>query len=281
MSVRILTGDCRQVLAGLPDEGVHCVVTSPPYFGLRCYGHSDQIGLEASPAAYVQEMVDVFREVRRTLRSDGLLFLNLGDTYNNRRRLRSTSHQPSLNGYSEGTWAEASAAGMVRMSYLRDGLKEKDAIGIPWMVAMALRNDGWFLRQEIIWRKSFGKPEPTKDRLPCRHEPIFMLSKTKTYHFDRAALPAWASSSVWDVAPTGHDEHGAAFAAAIVEPCVLAGCQAGGTVLDPFGGAGTTGLVADRLGRDAILIELNPTYAAMARDRLARDGGMFATLAAE
>ncbi|CAO4179634.1 site-specific DNA-methyltransferase [Methylorubrum aminovorans] len=281
MSVRILTGDCRDVLATLPDESVHCVVTSPPYFGLRDYGVAGQIGLEDTPAAFVAEMAAVFREVRRVLRNDGTLWLNLGDTYNNRRRLRSSSHQPSLNGYSEGSWAEASAAGLVRMSYLRDGLKEKDAIGVPWTVAMALRTDGWFLRQEIIWRKTFGKPEPTKDRLPSRHEPIFMLSKSKAYHFDRSALPAWAASSVWDVAPTGHDEHGAAFAAAVVEPCVLAGCPIGGTVLDPFGGAGTTGLVSDRLGRDAILIELNPAYATIARDRLARDGGMFANLAAE
>lgn len=281
MAVRILIGDCRERLRELPAGSVHACVTSPPYFGLRDYGVGGQIGLEDTPDAFVAELVAVFREVRRVLRDDGTLWLNLGDTYNNRRRLRATSHQPSLNEYVEHqTWAQAAAAGLVRMTIHSRGLKEKDALGIPWSVATALRSDGWYLRQEIIWRKTFGKPEPTADRLPGRHEPLFLLAKSKSYHFDRAALPAWANDSVWSLPPTGHTEHGAAYPPSLIEPCILAGCPAGGVVLDPFGGAGTTGLVADRLQRDAILIELNPAYAEIARKRLEGDAGLFGSVEA-
>lgn len=276
MSVQILMGDCREVLRSLPDESVHCVVTSPPYFGLRDYGHESQIGLEPTPHAFVAEMVEVFREVHRVLRNDGTLWLNLGDTANNRRRIRSSSHQPSLNGFSELSWAEATKLGLTRLSINNGDLKEKDMFGIPWMVAFALRADGWFLRQEIVWSKSFGKPEPAKDRLPNRHEQIFLMSKTGNYYFDRAALPEYASGSVWDIAPVGSSDHGASFAVSVVEPCVLAGCPKGGTVLDPFGGSGTTGLVADRLQRNAVLIELNPEYAATAERRIFNDAPLFA-----
>jgi site-specific DNA-methyltransferase (adenine-specific) len=266
--IRLLNGDALAMLRTLPSESVHCVVTSPPYFGLRDYGVAGQIGLEDTPDAFVAEMVAVFREVRRVLRDDGTLWLNLGDTANNRRRIRSTSHQPSLNGFEEMTWAEATKAGLTRLSLTSNGLKEKDMFGIPWHTATALRADGWYLRQEIIWAKNFGKPEPSVDRLPNRHEQIFLLSKAKNYHFDRAALPHYANGSVWDVPPTGRSDHGAAFAEGLVEPCILAGCPAGGTVLDPFGGAGTTGLVAQELGRNAILIELSEAYCGVIRKRL-------------
>lgn len=276
MSVRVITGDCREVLRTLPESSVHCVVTSPPYFGLRDYGVEGQIGLEQTPDEYVAKLVEVFREVRRVLRDDGTLWLNLGDTSNNRRRIRTTSHQPSLNGFKEPSWAEATKMGLTRLSITTDGLKEKDAFGIPWLVAFALRSDGWYLRQEIIWSKNFGKPEPSTDRLPTRHEQIFLLTKSKRYHFDRAKLPAYATGSVWEIPPVGRSDHGAVFSAKVVEPCILAGCPAGGTVLDPFGGSGTTGLVADRLGRNAVLIELNSEYAEMARRRVLRDGGLFA-----
>ena len=276
MNVRILIGDVRAKLAELPDESVHCVVTSPPYFGLRDYGMDGQIGLEQTPAEFVAALVGVFREVHRVLRNDGTLWLNLGDTSNNRRRIRSTSHQPSLNGFAEPTWAEATIAGLTRLSVSTWGMKEKDAMGIPWAVACVLRADGWFLRQEIIWAKASGKPEPSVDRFPSRHEQIFLMSKSKRYFFDRASVPAWANRSVWEVPATGSDQHGAAFPPALIEPCILAGCPKGGTVLDPFGGAGTTGLVADRLGRSAILIELNPEYAAIAERRIKGDAGMFA-----
>jgi DNA modification methylase len=162
---------------------------------------------------------------------------------------------------------------MTRLSVSTWGMKEKDAMGIPWAVAVALRADGWYLRQEIIWRKTFGKPEPAKDRFPSRHEPIFLFSKNKRYYFDRASVPNWADSSVWEIPPTGHREHGAAFPPALIDPCILAGCPIGGVVLDPFGGSGTTGLVSSRLQRNAILLELNPAYAAMARARIDGDRG--------
>jgi len=279
MSVIIFTGDCRNVLRNLADNSVNCCVTSPPYYGLRDYGVDGQIGLERKPEEFVAELVGVFREVRRILRDDGTLWLNLGDTANNRRRIRTTSHQPSLNGFAEPSWAEATKMGLTRLSITGGGLKEKDAFGIPWLVAFALRLDGWYLRQEIIWSKNFGKPEPSTDRLPMRHEQIFLMSKSKRYHFDRSKLPAYASGSVWDVPPVGRSDHGAVFAEKLVEPCVLAGCPEGGTVLDPFGGAGTTGIVADRLARDAVLIELNPDSCSAAQTRLRSEAGLFSEVA--
>jgi len=275
MSVEFMVGDCRTVLASLPAQSVHCCVTSPPYFGLRDYGVDGQIGLEQTPQAYVDELVAVFREVKRVLRDDGTLWLNLGDTANNRRRIRPSSHQPSLNGFSEPSWADATKLGLTRLSITSDGLKEKDMFGIPWMLAFALRADGWFLRQEIVWAKRYGKPEPSTDRLPNRHEQVFLLSKSKRYFFDKGAMPDYASGSVWEIAPKGRSDHGAAFAEALVVPCIMAGCPLGGTVLDPFGGAGTTGLVADQLQRNAVLIELNEKYMAMARKRIESDAGLF------
>lgn len=268
MGVEIVTGDCRDVLKTLPNESVDCVVTSPPYFALRDYGVDGQMGLELTPEQFAAQLVVVFQEVRRVLRPEGTVWLNLGDTANNRRRIRSTSHQPSLNGFSEVSWAEATKLGLTRLSINDGDLKEKDMCGVPWLTAFALRRDGWFLRQEIIWSKSFGKPEPSPDRLPNRHEQLFLLAKSKRHYFNREGLPSYAQGSVWEIPPTGRSDHGASFTAAIVEPCIIAGCPKGGTVLDPFGGSGTTGLVADALGRSATLIELNAEYAAAARARL-------------
>ncbi len=245
----------------MPADSVQCCVTSPPYWGLRDYGHADQIGLEATPEAFVEMLTGVFREVRRVLKANGTLWLNMGDTYNNRRRLRSTSHQPSLNGREEKSWAEATREGKTRMTVTHAGWKEKDLMGIPWMVAQALRADGWYLRQEIIWQKSFGKPEPTRDRLPTRHESIFLLSKSKNYFFKRNALPAWAKDSVWQIPPTGRSDHGASFAEKLPLACILAGSNPNDIVLDPFAGSGTTGRVAERIGRSAWMIELNDEYA--------------------
>lgn len=261
-------GDCLTSLKTMADKTVNCCVTSPPYFGLRDYGVAGQMGLEATPEEFVTALVTVMREVRRVLTDDGTLWLNLGDTMNNRRRIRSSSHQPSLNGFSELSWADATKIGLTRLSILDGDLKEKDTIGIPWMVAFALRREGWFLRQEIIWSKNFGKPEPSRDRLPNRHEQIFLLSKNKQYYFDRSSLPDFARSTVWEIPPTGAKGHGAAFSARLVEPCILAGCPIGGTVLDPFGGSGTTAGVAVAHGRKAILCELNPEYAALVPSRV-------------
>ena len=264
----LLQGDCLELLPTIPDESVQCCVTSPPYWGLRDYGQVDQIGLEPTPEEFVEKLAGVFREVWRVTKANGTLWLNLGDTYNNRRRLRSTSHQPSLNGREEKSWAEATREGKTRMTVTHAGWKEKDLMGIPWMVAQALRADGWYLRQEIIWQKSFGKPEPTRDRLPTRHESIFLLSKSKNYLFNRNALPAWAKDSVWQIPPTGRSDHGASFSEKLPLACILAGSRPGDTVLDPFLGSGTTGMVAAEHGRRFIGIELSPEYLAIARARM-------------
>ena len=327
--IQILEGDCRDVLRTLSAESVHCCVTSPPYFGLRDYGIAEQMGLEATPDEYIAGMVEVFREVRRVLRDDGTLFLNIGDSYSGsgkgvwnvpdeRKALVKETYRPSTNPMKTVT-----------------GLKPKDLIGIPWMLAFALRADGWYLRQDIIWAKPNPTPESVRDRCTKAHEYLFLLSKAPRYYFDADAIQepfcdermgasgtrslryseqserngdsglggvptSYRGStftqgktgavkpnvgqgerieatgrnkrSVWTIATAPFKEaHFATFPPALVEPCILAGCPVGGTVLDPFGGAGTTGLVADRLQRDAILIELNPAYAEIARKRVDKD----------
>jgi DNA modification methylase len=331
LTVTILKGDCRDVLRTMPDESVHCVVTSPPYFGLRDYGVAGQIGLEPTPAAFIDEMVAVFAEVRRALRSDGTIWLNLGDSYAGGGGFCPTA--PSTATSKSGKYGSAGAA-MKSVGKVA-GVKTKDLIGIPWRVAFALQADGWYLRQDIIWSKPNPMPESVRDRCTKAHEYVFMLSKSERYHYDQDAIaePAvyvgvagqdangfknplrfngklaestkkqdghgrrhagfnarWDEAeergdckttrnkrSVWEVATAPFSEaHFATFPPALIEPCILAGCPAGGTVLDPFGGAGTTGMVADRLGRNAILIELNPEYAAMAERRIRGDAGMFA-----
>jgi len=314
MTVRLLIGDCRERLREMDAGSVHTCVTSPPYFGLRDYGHEGQIGLEDTPDAFVAQMVEVFREVRRVLRDDGTLWLNLGDSYNNFRSTMGPGqafHGRALNGKP----AEQSK----RRGW--DGLKEKDLIGIPWRVAFALQADGWYLRQDIIWSKPNPMPESVRDRCTKAHEYVFLLSKGPRYYFDADAIAERATGeapgnkeatkggrayhdgasehrtaanlhkiearetrnrrSVWTVATQPFKEaHFATYPPELIEPCILAGCPRGGVVLDPFGGAGTTGLVADRLQRDAVLIELNPEYAAIARKRLYGDGGMFSEVEA-
>lgn len=421
MTVEILTGDCRAVLAGLPEKSVHCCVTSPPYFGLRDYGHDGQIGLEETPDAFVAQLVAVFREVRRVLRDDGTLWLNLGDSYANDTKWGGASggkHVDALHG----------DTGIGR-SKKSTGLKAKDLIGIPWRVAFALQADGWYLRQDIIWSKPNPMPESVGDRCTKSHEYIFLLSKSPRYFYDADAIAEAAAysglanqdesgfkapqsfngkhkdgfrsggvrkqdstndsfvpgaaahggihragserepatrnkRSVWTVATAPYLEaHFATFPPALIEPCILAStsehgcCRTCGTgwirckdetgrgmigwypqcehdglatlpdypekpeqmetaaennaalaawsaacvpitsarrarcevaavlptnravALDPFGGAGTTGLVADRLQRNAVLLELNPVYAEMARRRIHNDAPLFAEAA--
>jgi DNA modification methylase len=306
VSVRIIIGDVRDKLAELPDESVHCCVTSPPYFGLRDYGVVGQIGLEATPDAYVVELVSVFREVRRVLRSDGTLWLNLGDSYGSGGMSNPSSKSTLGGGKDRG------AANYSLSRRAPDGIKPKDLLGIPWRVAFALQADGWWLRSDIIWHKPNPMPESVTDRPTSAHEHIFMLAKSERYYFDADAVrepfaEEWLSTrkpytikgntsrkdggqppqsanplgrnirNVWTIATQPYSEaHFATFPPALVEPCIKAGCPVGGTVLDPFGGAGTTGLVADRLGRSAILTELNPEYAEIARKRISGDAGMFA-----
>lgn len=300
----LLQGDCRETLKTLPEASVHCCVTSPPYFGLRDYGCLDQIGLEQTPDAYVAELVQVFREVRRVLREDGTLWLNLGDSYN---------------GYmanQRGTGLETSR--QCARKYIEPGaglrtacVKNKDLIGIPWRVAFALQADGWYLRQDIIWHKPNPMPESVRDRCTKAHEYVFLLSKSERYYFDSEAMKEPAVSdkpagnkrhkyvdsyntgdseehrtkagllslsgvkwetrnrrSVWTVATKPYKgAHFATYPPALITPCILAGCPAGGTVLDPFGGSGTTAMVALENGRRAILCELNPEYAMLADTR--------------
>jgi len=301
MTVDILQGDCLAVLDTLPSASVHTCITSPPYFGLRDYDVDGQIGLEDTPDAFVGRLVEVFREVRRVLRDDGTLWLNLGDSY---------ARSPAKGQHKPGD--------SVKQAYLYDtgggrasvtsatGLADKQLIGIPWRVAFALQADGWYLRQDIIWHKPNPMPESVKDRCTKAHEYIFMLSKGPRYYFDSEAmqepgvLPAGTRGakgsaeraaqkgvnsrppeykvydgmrnkrSVWTVTTKPFKgAHFATFPPDLIEPCVLAGAPVGGTVLDPFFGSGTTGLVARNNGRKCIGIELNPAYVEIAKARLA------------
>lgn len=302
--VTILPGDCIASMRGLPDQSVHTCVTSPPYFGLRDYGMHGQIGLEPTPAAFVAAMVEVFREVKRVLRDDGTLWLNLGDSY---------ASNPASGGERvarPGDKNPGAHQNTPRAKYRRPpGLKPKDLIGIPWRVAFALQDDGWYLRQDIIWAKPNPMPESVTDRCTKSHEYLFLLSKSPRYYFDSEAIkePVTASSaarlsqptlagqsgsarvpgktngnmkavgngetrnrrSVWTVTTKPFKgAHFATFPPDLIEPCILAGSPVGGTVLDPFGGSGTTGGVALKHGRKAVLCELNPAYAAMMPERI-------------
>jgi DNA modification methylase len=415
MTVKILIGDCRDVLKTLPDESVHCVVTSPPYWGLRDYGVEGQLGMERSLGEHVESMVQVFREVRRVLRMDGTLWLNYGDSYAASVNGRSAADTKTL-GQDDRTFRDkpfstigpisrvgqsnnkGNTAGDNLFRIAADGfLKPKDLCGIPWRVAFALQADGWYLRQDIIWSKPNPMPESVTDRCTKAHEYIFLLSKSARYYYDAEAIVEkfvddrngnpgaynWKQGSggvagggvnslhkengrvegwnidgakagrnkrsVWTVATQPFSEaHFATFPPALIEPCVMAGTSEKGccakcgapherqtdvtrratrpgneskfgglendirasgsgnvafglakrteatvttigwfpscqcaeetkpcVVLDPFGGAGTTGMVADRLQRNAILIELNPQYAEMAKDRIKGDAPLF------
>lgn len=283
MSVKILIGDVRKRLADLSDNSVQCCVTSPPYWGLRDYGHDDQIGLEQTPDKYVAEMVEVFREVRRVLRDDGTLWLNLGDSYAT--GAGKVGDHPG--GGDQGANWQGATTSPNRMPL--QGFKPKDLVGIPWRVALALQADGWWLRQDIIWHKPNPMPESVQDRCTKAHEYVFLLTKSGRYSYDAEAIhePALSQGdatgrnrrSVWTITTKPYKgAHFAVMPPELAETCIKAGSAEGDTVLDPFGGAGTTALVADRLERDAIMIEINPEYAQLARDRVQRDSPMFANV---
>lgn len=291
----IIVGDALTELTKLPYESVDCCVTSPPYWGLRDYGVEGQAGLEPTPDEYVRNMVGVFTQVRRVLKNNGTLWLNLGDSYTSGNR-KSRDHDKKL--------PARHLDKRPKTPYL---LKPKDLVGIPWMVAFALRADGWYLRSDIIWHKSSCLPESVRDRPTKAHEYIFLLAKNQKYYYDADSIrePHAKDSlrrtkrkfvykhqppgqtrhtltpngfcnskgknkrSVWCVSTKRFNgAHFATFPTALIEPCVKAGCPVGGTVLDPFFGAGTTGLVASQLNRKFIGIELNPTYAEIARERI-------------
>jgi len=287
--VNMHTGNCLDILPTMEAGSVNCCVTSPPYFGLRDYGNDEQIGLEETPEAFVESLVKVFREVKRVVADDGTLWLNLGDSY----AAGGGGPKPSNIGGS----CNKVPASMPRKASA--GLKPKDLIGIPWRVAFALQQDGWYLRQDIIWSKPNPMPESVTDRCTKAHEYIFLLSKKPKYYYDHKAIKEQLKGkpesrnknkegyqadyakgdrfsegervfgadglankrSVWEVTTKPYSgAHFATFPPDLIKPCILAGCPAGGTVLDPFGGSGTTGMVALELGRSAELIELNPEY---------------------
>ena len=309
MSIKILQGSCLETLSSLEEKSVNTCVTSPPYWGLRDYGtgewqggdpdcphmrttkiskdtstghkgmseqgnvvgdaiyksecpkcgavrKDDQLGLEETPDKFVENLVNVSREVRRVLRDDGTVWLNIGDSY---------SSEPK---------------------------KPKDLVGIPWRVAFALQADGWYLRQDIIWHKPNPMPEPVKDRCTKSHEYIFLLSKSPKYYYDYEAIKTKASDaadydtsnkrSVWSIPVASYSEaHFATYPPELIKPCIMAGCPEGGTVLDPFGGSGTTAQVSNNLNRNAILCELNPEYVEIAKGRLHESLGMFLDLTVE
>jgi DNA modification methylase len=300
----ILQGDVRETLRALPEQTVQTCVTSPPYFGLRDYGVDGQIGLEPTPAEYVEQMVQVFREVRRVLRDDGTLWLNLGDSYAANR----TYQVPSTKGGPKHSDSQ-SAGG--KGSVVPDGLKPKDLIGIPWRVAFALQADGWYLRQDIIWHKPNPMPESVTDRCTKAHEYIFLLSKSERYFFDSDAMKEPATHagkrvslgdksfskgqaagagmapsgngladhydvpetrnrrSVWTVTTRPYKgAHFATFPETLIEPCVLAGSRPADIVLDPFMGSGTTAAVAKKHGRQYLGCELNLDYGVLQQERL-------------
>lgn len=314
----IITGDALSVLKNISSCSVGCCVTSPPYYGLRDYGVDGQIGLEQTPEKYIEQLVEVFREVKRVLRSDGTLWVNIGDSY----VARSGAYPPTNTRNQRGHTSKS----------VPKGYKPKDLIGIPWMLAFALRADGWYLRQDIIWHKTNCLPESVKDRCTKSHEYIFLLSKSPKYYFDaeaisepiagsstkrylqnietqkgsdrqpgknnsamKAVLPRFGGNKypdnndgdhrkcgneyqptarrnkrdVWSVATGGYKgAHFAVFPEKLVEPCILAGSRPGDTILDPFVGSGTTGVVALKNHREFIGIDINAEYTELTQKRI-------------
>ena len=263
----LIVGDARTELRRFADETFQCCVTSPPYWGLRDYGVDGQIGAEIKVEDYVADLVAVFRDVRRVLRSDGTLWLNIGDSYTSGGR----------------TWRDADGKNPARgMSYRAptpDGLKPKDMIGVPWRLAMALQADGWYLRADIIWHKPNCQPESVKDRPTRSHEYVFLLSKSEQYFYDHEAMKEPSTNgqsarnrrTVWSINTEPYSgAHFAVFPPELARLCVMGGAQPGSAVLDPFMGSGTTGAVCLDTGRYFVGIELNPYYANLARERLSQ-----------
>ena len=263
----ILFGDCRDTLTQF-DEKARCCVTSPPYYGLRNYGDEEnQIGHEQTPEEYVEEMVKVFRLVRECLTDDGTVWLNIGDSYYNYRPGKGQALSKQTLAKNDQDLPTKCA----RRGNKLDGLKEKDLIGIPWLLAFALRADGWYLRQDIIWNKPNPMPESVRDRCTKSHEYIFLLSKSQNYYFDVDAIkePTRRKRSVWDITKKPYkDAHFAVFPPDLIEPCIKAGSERGDIILDPFIGSGTTAMVSKQLGRDYIGCELHEEYGKLIQDRL-------------
>jgi DNA modification methylase len=307
---KIEFGDCRKTMRKWAAKGIKAqtCVTSPPYYGLRDYGHKGQIGLEETPEEYIAAMVEVFRCVWDVLEDDGTLWLNIGDSYYNYR-----PGQGQRQGKQSISSQKFSEVEICHKRGLKlDGLKEKDLIGIPWMLAFALRADGWYLRQDIIWHKPNPMPESVQDRCTKAHEYIFLMSKSQKYYYDTEAIQEQAERpegpgnithayqngaiyglpeksscqsgllnigaretrnkrSVWTVTTKPYaGAHFAVFPSDLIEPCILAGAPVGGIVLDPFMGSGTTAQVAQSLGRQYLGCELNTDYEALQTSRVAQ-----------
>jgi DNA modification methylase len=263
--LRILTGDSFEVLPSLESESIQCCVTSPPYWGLRDYDHPAQIGAEATPQDYVDRLVALFREVRRTLRSDGTVWLNVGDGY-------------ARNGGTGNCGPNAAVGNTRKLIQKRNckvpecwGLKDRDLMGLPWRVAFALQADGWTLRSRITWIKKTAMPESVKNRPTSATEEIFLFAKSSNYFYDPNGVREATGANLrnyWILGPdAAGNGHPAAFPRELTRRCILLGSRVGDTVLDPFGGSGTTALAARELGRAAVLVELNPSYAQLGRKR--------------
>jgi site-specific DNA-methyltransferase (cytosine-N4-specific) len=263
-------GSAIEVLRTMPADRFQCCVTSPPYYGLRDYGHPDQLGLESTPDEYVARMVEVFREVRRVLRPDGTLWINIGDSYGNGETGRKDG------GGAGRTLGKAQAPRSSRRLRIETGLPPKNLIGIPWRLALGLQSDGWILRSEIIWSKPTALPE-NADRPGRSHEHVFMLAKSRRYYYDKDAISEDGvtvkkreARTVWAISPKPfRGAHFAVMPPDLAERCVLAGSRIDDEVLDPFLGSGTVGMVAERNGRRWFGIELQPGYETIIRQRLA------------
>jgi site-specific DNA-methyltransferase (cytosine-N4-specific) len=262
--LQVLHGDARDIIRSLPDNTFRCVVTSPPYWGVRDYGVAEQIGAEPDLDAYIRNLVAVFSEVRRALHPEGTFWLNIGNTYTSGGR----------------KWRQADSKNKGRaMSYrppTPEGLKKKDLIGVAWMLAMACQREGWYLRNDIIWYKPNCQPESVKDRFTVSHEYLFMFSKSERYFFNQDAIlePALNGNglknkrTVWSINTEPYPEaHFAVFPRALIRPCVLAATQENDLILDPFYGSGTVGVVAKELRRRCVGIEIKRDYVEMAKRR--------------
>ena len=267
MKDTILFGDCRETLLQI-DEKVRMCVTSPPYYGLRNYGdEGKQIGLEDTPEEYINNLVNIFRSVRNCLSDDGTLWVNIGDSYYNYR----PGKGQALVQQTVATNKQDLPDKCARRGNKLEGLKEKDLIGIPWMLAFALRADGWYLRQDIIWNKPNPMPESVRDRCTKSHEYLFLLSKNQNYYFDVDVIkePTRRKRSVWNINKKPYKgSHFAVFPPDLIKPCILAGSEKNDIILDPFMGSGTTAMVAKELGRYYIGCELHEDYNTLIEERI-------------
>lgn len=259
----VLEGDCREKLQSLPEESVQCCITSPPYWHLRDYGCDDQLGNAPTPEEYASSLSETFAAVWRVIKSDGVLFLNLGDTF-----CGGGGYCPNAPSNRKGSKQSSNRGAKIGPRPIPPGYKAKDLVGFPWLVAFQLRKAGWYLRADIIWEKTNAMPEKVSDRPTRSHEYVFLFSKSAKYQYNPDAIKEGTGDgnkrncrSVWRIPKAqSRTVHTAVFPEALVERCVLAGSREGDTVLDPFAGSGTTGVVALCLKRRFVGIEINPEY---------------------